>query len=65
MKIAYSKKRIYSRAYERSAQPRDYDADIVKDAIEKIHGCRRHIDARAFVASSARIATRSPTNTAT
>jgi hypothetical protein len=29
MKIAYSKKRIYSRAYERNAQPRDYDADIV------------------------------------
>jgi hypothetical protein len=34
MKIAYSKKRIYSRAYERNAQPRDYDADIVKDAFE-------------------------------
>jgi hypothetical protein len=32
MKIAYSKKQIYSRAYERNAQPREYDADIVKDA---------------------------------
>ena len=39
MKIAYFKKRIYSRAYERNAQPRDYDADIVKDAFQKIHGC--------------------------
>jgi hypothetical protein len=39
MKIAYPKKRIHSRAYERNAQPHDYDADIVKDAFEKIHGC--------------------------
>jgi hypothetical protein len=39
MKIAYRKKRIYSRAYECNAQPDDYDADIVKDALEKIHGC--------------------------
>jgi hypothetical protein len=38
MKIAYSKKRIYSRAYERNAHPHYYDADIVNDAFEKIHG---------------------------
>jgi len=56
---------LFCQPYERNAQPHDYDADIVKDAFEKIHGCRHHIDAHAFVASSARVATRSPTNAAT
>jgi hypothetical protein len=48
VKTAYAKNRIPSPAQQRKSQAYDYDADIMKNAFEKIHGCRRRIDTEAL-----------------
>jgi hypothetical protein len=64
MKTGYSKGRIDPRAEQSNTDPHDDDADIVKDAFEKIHGRRGSIfivPMNTAVASATRRSTKSET----